>query len=167
MTGNGFDPPVRLHSINAIKDIGHARELCCIRLISRGDDIEIERINRSAIENGRQPPYHDKIHTAFVQNAQRRQEITVRHLIFVWPGSHSRGAVRTVGAPPASGRASSESTSNRRHLRCNRSEVEDPVPSHDSLNSLRRENHATQRLAGSREPSPGLPWPLPPYWRGS
>src|SRR4051812_44799759 len=46
---------------------------------------------------------------------------------------HSPGAAGMPSAPQASTKASSESTSDRRHLRCSRSEIRDLLPSIFSL----------------------------------
>ena len=86
MAGPGLKPPLRLHSIDAIKRIEHAQKLRNICLITRRNDVQIERVDRRAIQNSRQAPHDDKLHAPFVKGSQRRQKITVRHLTFGSPG---------------------------------------------------------------------------------
>ena len=63
----GSEAPAGLYSIDRINAVEHPQQLRQIFLGSRWNYVEIESINRSAIENGRQSPDNDKLHAAFVQ----------------------------------------------------------------------------------------------------
>ena len=82
MAGPGLKPPLRLHSIDAIKHIEHTQKFRNICLITRGNDVQIERVDRRSVQNSRQAPHNNKLYAPLVQGSQRRQKITVRHLIF-------------------------------------------------------------------------------------
>jgi hypothetical protein len=79
MAGVRPEVPAGLRSINGVDGIEHAQEPRHIFLVSRGNDVEIERIHGRAVQRRRYAANNDKSHASLAQRAQCPQKITVRH----------------------------------------------------------------------------------------